>query len=261
MKHTLFKPKKSLGQNFILSDKTAEKIVSLAGSLENFNIIEIGPGYGVLTEQILKNNAKFLLAIEKDRDLVKQHDQLLNQYKGKYKVIETDALYIAEENLIELPAKIIASLPYNISVALLLKWLNDNIKIFDCLILVLQKEVAERLVAQPNSKKYGYLSVLSQLLCDVTIEFDLSPSEFFPRPKVYSSVIKINPLTEQRFPVNLKVLSKLMNIIFAQKRKMLRNCVMKDNKNILQKLQLSGEERAENLTIEQLCLLANHLTI
>ncbi len=182
MKKFLLKPKKSLGQNFILSSEITKKIVALAGSLENFNVIEIGPGYGALTREILVHNPKSLLSIEKDRDLVKHHDQLLNEHQGKYRIIEADALHIIEEELIERPVKVIANLPYNISVALFLKWL-DSIKFFTSLTLMFQKEVADRITARPNSKDYGPLSVLSQLLCDIKRNLILNLKSFFQDQK------------------------------------------------------------------------------
>ncbi|MDN5247756.1 MAG: 16S rRNA (adenine(1518)-N(6)/adenine(1519)-N(6))-dimethyltransferase RsmA [Wolbachia endosymbiont of Tyrophagus putrescentiae] len=256
MEHIFSKPKKSLGQNFILSSETVRKIVDLSGDLGNFNVIEIGPGHGALTREILKRNPKCLLAVEKDSNLIKQHSQLLS---NRYKIIEADALDIVEEKLVELPVKVIANLPYNISVPLLIKWLN-NIKFFTSLTLMFQKEVAERIVAQPNSKNYGYLSIITQLLCDVKVEFHLSPQEFFPKPKVYSSVVTIKPLPTERFLVDRAALAKLAHTVFSQRRKMLRTSlksVVNNVEIVLKNAQLSGNERPENLTIEQFCLLAN----
>ncbi|EAL59427.1 dimethyladenosine transferase [Wolbachia endosymbiont of Drosophila ananassae] len=261
MKKFLLKPKKSLGQNFILSSEITKKIVALAGSLENFNVIEIGPGYGALTREILVHNPKSLLSIEKDRDLVKHHDQLLNEHQGKYRIIEADALHVTEEELIERPVKVIANLPYNISVVLFLKWLN-NIKFFTNLTLMFQKEVADRITARPNSKDYGSLSVLSQLLCDIKKEFDIEPKEFFPRPKIHSSVITVNPLPIPKFAVNLETLTRLTRAVFSQRRKMLRNSlqnITNHTETVLENAKLSGNERPENLTIEQFCLLANNV--
>ncbi len=261
MRKFLLKPKKSLGQNFILSSEITKKIVALADSLENFNVIEIGPGYGALTREILVHNPKSLLSIEKDRDLVKHHDQLLNEHQGKYRIIEADALHVIEEELIERPVKVIANLPYNISVVLFLKWLN-NIKFFTSLTLMFQKEVADRITARPNSKDYGSLSVLSQLLCDIKKEFDIEPKEFFPRPKIHSSVITVNPLPTPKFAVNLETLTRLTRAVFSQRRKMLRNSlqnITNHAETVLENAKLSGNERPENLTIEQFCLLANNI--
>jgi 16S rRNA (adenine1518-N6/adenine1519-N6)-dimethyltransferase len=255
----LLKPKKSLGQNFILSSEITKKIVVLVGNLEDFNVIEIGPGYGALTREILAHNPKSLLAIEKDSNLVKYHNQLLNEHQGRYRIVEADALHVIEEKLIERPVKVIANLPYNVSVALFLKWLN-NIKFFTSLTLMFQKEVADRIIARPNSKDYGSLSVLSQLLCNIRKEFDIEPKEFFPRPKVHSSVITVNPLPTQRFAVNLETLTKLTRAVFAQRRKMLRNSlqnITNHAETILENAKLNGSERPENLSIEQFCLLAN----
>ncbi|WP_343289010.1 16S rRNA (adenine(1518)-N(6)/adenine(1519)-N(6))-dimethyltransferase RsmA [Wolbachia endosymbiont of Encarsia formosa] len=263
MKKFSLKPKKSLGQNFILSNEITKRIVALAGSMKDFNVIEIGPGYGALTREILAYNPKFLLSIEKDSSLVKHHEQLLNEHKGKYRIIEADALNVVEKELVECPVKVIANLPYNISVALFLKWLN-NIKFFTNLTLMFQKEVAEGITAEPSSKDYGSLSVLSQLLCDIKKEFDIEPKEFFPRPKVYSSVITVKPLPTPRFAVNLETLTKLTRAVFAQRRKMLRNSlqsITSDVSTTLENAKLSGDERPESLTIEQFCLLANNVIL
>nr|CAH7740610.1 unnamed protein product [Callosobruchus chinensis] len=250
MKKFLLKPKKSLGQNFILSNEIIKRIVALAGSLKDFNVIEIGPGYGALTREILAYNPKFLLSIEKDSSLVKHHEQLLNEHQGKYRIIEADALNVVEKELVECPVKVIANLPYNISVALFLKWLN-NIKFFTNLTLMFQKEVAERITAEPNSKDYGSLSVLSQLLCDIKKEFDIEPKEFFQDQKYIL-----------QFAVNLETLTKLTRAMFAQRRKMLRNSlqsITSDVSTTLENAKLSGDERPESLTIEQFCLLANNI--
>ncbi|MGL9717112.1 MAG: 16S rRNA (adenine(1518)-N(6)/adenine(1519)-N(6))-dimethyltransferase RsmA [Wolbachia sp.] len=259
MRKFLLEPKKSLGQNFILSSEITKRIAVLAGNLEDFNVIEIGPGYGALTREILAHNPKSLLAIEKDSNLVQCHDQLLNEHQGKFRIMEADALHVIEQELIERPVKVIANLPYNVSVALFLKWL-DNIKFFASLTLMFQKEVADRIIAKPNSKDYGSLSVLSQLLCDIRKEFDIEPKEFFPRPKVHSSVITVKPLPTQRFAVNLEALTRLTRTVFAKRRKMLRNSlhnITSCAEAILEDAKLSGNERPENLTIEQFCLLAN----
>ncbi len=251
------RPKKSLGQNFILSDHTAKRVVDVAGDLSRFNVIEIGPGHGALTKKILERNPKSLLAVEKDTDLIKQHDRLLSLYKGRYKIIAADALSITETEFVDSPVKVIASLPYNISVALFLKWL-EKIDTFTDLTLILQKEVANRIAAQPHSKDYGYLSVISQLFCNIEINFDLAPEEFFPKPKVYSSVIKVYPLSIQRFDVDLITLKKLMRVAFAQRRKMLKTSLkgmIKNKKDIFTDAKLTGNERPEDVTIEQFCLL------
>ncbi len=125
-----------------------------------------------------------------------------------------------------------------------------------------QKEVADRITARPNSKDYGSLSVLSQLLCDIKKEFDIEPKEFFPRPKIHSSVITVNPLPIPKFAVNLETLTRLTRAVFSQRRKMLRNSlqnITNHTETVLENAKLSGNERPENLTIEQFCLLANNV--
>ncbi|WP_408647406.1 16S rRNA (adenine(1518)-N(6)/adenine(1519)-N(6))-dimethyltransferase RsmA [Wolbachia endosymbiont of Pentidionis agamae] len=261
MQATFTKLKKGLGQHFLLSQKTAEKIVDLAEDLEHFNVIEVGPGRGILTREILKRNPKYLLSVEKDRSLIKWHSDLLLLYQNNYKIVEADALFMKEEEIMKQPVKVIANLPYNISVALFLKWLN-NIKYFTHLTLMFQKEVADRIVAKPNSKAYGSLSILSQLLCNIEEKLIISPEEFFPKPKVYSSVITVRPLETQRFQIDIKALNKILNIVFTQRRKMLRTSLKKLTTNIdsiFKSIGLTGNERPENLSIKEFCLLANSL--
>ncbi|UWI83235.1 16S rRNA (adenine(1518)-N(6)/adenine(1519)-N(6))-dimethyltransferase RsmA [Wolbachia endosymbiont of Howardula sp.] len=262
MRRVLFKHKRNLGQHFIVSDEVIKKMIIISGTLEHFNIIEIGPGYGALTREILKHNPKSLLAVEKDSSFIKFHSHLLNTYKSKYRIIEADALYLAEETLISPPIKLIANLPYNISVMLCIKWLH-KIKYFTSLILILQQEVVERLVAQPNSRYYGFLSIISQLLCNIKKEFDILPTDFYPIPKVHSAAITLNVLPIQRYEVNLDSLIKITNIIFTQRRKMIRKILQGITNHVnvvLDNTQLSGLERPASLTIEQLCILTNNLS-
>ncbi len=252
-------PKKWLGQNFILSSDITDKIVALAGDLKDFNIIEIGPGLGSLTRSILKSNPKHLLSIEKDESLIKEHDKLIADYKSKYCIFNADALHVKERELIDQPVKVIANLPYNVSVVLLLKWLED-INFFTSLTLMFQKEVADRIVAKPNSKSYGRLSILTQLFCDVHKEFDLKPAVFFPQPKVDSSVITITPLSIPRFLVDINTLKKVMNVVFNKRRKMLSTSLKEivcDVSVVLDAAGIQGNERPEDLNIEQFCKLAN----
>ena len=139
-------------------------------------------------------------------------------------------------------------------------WLN-NIKIVTSVTLMFQKDVADRITARPNSKDYGSLSVLSQLLCDIKKEFDIELKEFFPRPKVNSSVIKVNPLLSPKFAVNLETLTRLTRAVFAQRRKMLRNSlqnITNHTETVVENDKLRGNERTENFTIEQFCLMANN---
>lgn len=257
----MIKPKKKLGQNFILSSDITDKIVALAGDLSDFNVIEVGPGFGSLTRSILKANPKYLLSIEKDESLILKHSNLIENYGGKYQILNADALHVKEQELVDKPVKVIANLPYNISVVLLLKWLED-INFFTSLTLMFQKEVADRIVATSNSKSYGRLSILIQLFCDVKKEFDLKPEVFFPKPKVDSSVIAITPLPMPRFSVDIHALKKVMNVVFSKRRKMLSSSLKEVSHNanaLLDAAEIEGNKRPEDLSIEQFCKLANAL--
>ncbi|XGA08567.1 MAG: 16S rRNA (adenine(1518)-N(6)/adenine(1519)-N(6))-dimethyltransferase RsmA [Wolbachia endosymbiont of Xenopsylla cheopis] len=257
----MIKPNKKLGQNFILSSDVTDKIAALAGDLSEFNVIEVGPGFGSLTRSILECNPKYLLSIEKDESLISKHSSLIENYDGKYQILNADALHVKEQELIDKPVKVIANLPYNVSVVLLLKWLED-INFFTGLTLMFQKEVADRIVATPNSKSYGRLSILTQLFCDVKKEFDLKPEAFFPKPKVDSSIVTITPLPAPRFSVDICTLKKVMNTVFSKRRKMLSSSLKEishDTGALLNAVEIEGNKRPEDLSIEQFCRLANAL--
>ncbi|WP_410519847.1 16S rRNA (adenine(1518)-N(6)/adenine(1519)-N(6))-dimethyltransferase RsmA [Candidatus Mesenet endosymbiont of Agriotes lineatus] len=257
----MIKPKKKLGQNFILSSDITDKIAALAGDLSEFNVIEVGPGFGSLTRSILKCSPKYLLSIEKDESLILKHSSLIENYVGKYQILNADALHVKERELVDKPVKVIANLPYNVSVVLLLKWLED-INFFTSLTLMFQKEVADRIVATPNSKSYGRLSILTQLFCDVKKEFDLKPEVFFPKPKVDSAVVTITPLPSPRFSVDICTLKKVMNAVFNKRRKMLSSSLKEISHNtdaLLNATEIEGSKRPEDLNIEQFCKLANAL--
>ncbi|WP_169193163.1 16S rRNA (adenine(1518)-N(6)/adenine(1519)-N(6))-dimethyltransferase RsmA, partial [Anaplasma platys] len=178
--------KKSLGQNFILAPSIGENIVSFAGCIEGYDIIEVGPGLGTMTQAIIKGGVRKLVSIEKDESLAAVHNKLEKAYPS-YKCIYQDILDIDIRSLeLNPPIKMIANLPYNISVVLLLKLL-DSIQMFEKLTLMFQKEVANRIVAVPGTKGYSTLSVLVQLLCSVEKVADFPPEVFSPAPKVHSS--------------------------------------------------------------------------
>ncbi|KAB0453291.1 16S rRNA (adenine(1518)-N(6)/adenine(1519)-N(6))-dimethyltransferase RsmA [Anaplasma marginale] len=251
---------KSLGQNFILDPSMAEKIVSYAGSIEGYNIIEVGPGFGTMTEVILRSKVASLLAIEKDRRLSPMHKGLMQKYPN-YRYIEHDVLEINLETMISAPSKMIANLPYNISVILLLRMLK-YIHNFEKLTLMFQKEVAERLVAKPGTKSYSILSVLVQLLCDVEKVKDLRPGAFSPPPKVCSSVVNITPLGNLRFPVDYSYMLKMLKKAFGCKRKTVRNALGLPHQEfdaLLAECRIPPSVRTENLSVEQLCAVSNFL--
>src|SRR3989304_7418597 len=203
-------PRKRFGQNFLIDKNIADKIVDALGLTAGDAIIEIGPGLGVMTVRDLGAGVK-VLAIEIDRDLAGILEQRLHD-KGNLEIINADALKVSYKELADKygikPAatgkqklKLVSNLPYNISTPIIFKFLEER-EAFSMLVLMLQKEVAERIVSRPDTKEYGVLSVLIQLLADVAVEFDVPPSCFYPEPKVYSSVVRFNILQRPRIDVD-----------------------------------------------------------
>ncbi len=180
--------RKSLGQHFILDLNLTRRIARAAGPLDDATVIEIGPGPGGLTRALLAEGARRVVAIERDPRCLAALGELAARYPGRLELVAGDALALDPATLSEPPRKIVANLPYNIATALLLRWL-DRIGEYQSLVLMFQREVAERLVAAPRSPAYGRLSVLVQWLCEPKILFDLPPRAFVPPPKVTSSVV------------------------------------------------------------------------
>jgi len=225
-----FKLKKKFGQHFLKNEKIIDDIVNLKG-LENKNIIEIGPGLGVLTKAILKKKPRFLVSIEKDYKLEPYLLPLVKRYDSNFILRFDDALKTNIEEIYKKDSLIlIANLPYNIATTLLISWLQ-YIKIFDSLIVMVQKEVAERLTAQISSKSYGRVSVLMQLYCEIEKKFDVCPENFMPPPKVVSTVIHIIPkkkITE----FNYSNMDLLLKNSFRFRRKKLKNNLLKYYSNV-----------------------------
>jgi len=257
-------PSKKLGQNFLMDQNISVKIVGQILNYKNSTILEIGPGLGAITEQLLKSEAKKIIVVEYDKACLRYLYDLHELHKEKLEVIDCDALKLNESSLIEKGERltIISNLPYNISVVLLIKWL-DQLAIIDHMILMFQKEVAERILAKPGSKIYGIVSILVQYLCDVQHCFDVSPTVFYPPPKVISAVVSVKPkeLTAERIRIYQKI-KMLCNKVFNQRRKMLRN-TLKDlfpsPEETLNQVGLNGKMRPEELTVENFESLAKLL--
>ena len=253
---------KSLGQNFLLDQNITDKIVRHAGDLSGVTVVEIGPGPGGLTRSLLKSDAKKIITVEFDERAVGALQDLKDISDGRLEIIHGDAL---EENLLEHadgPRKIIANLPYNIATPLLMNWLSqirDDADAYDEMILMFQKEVAERITAGPGGKTYGRLSVMCQWLCETKKLFDLSPSAFTPPPKVKSSVVKFTAKIPDQDAPSFKAVEKVTAAAFGQRRKMIRSS-LRDYIQVIEKLGLNPEERAEELRPEDYILLANSLT-
>ena len=241
--------KKSLGQNFLIDENILKKIVSII-KIENKSILEIGPGTGNLTSYILKNNPKKLIVIEKDKELI---IFLKKKFEEKIEIINEDILKINEKNLDKEKLIVFGNLPYNISTEILTKWilnLKNKIFWFDSLILMFQKEVAERIISNFNSSKYGRLSVLANWKLDVEKVFDISPNCFYPKPKVESSLLFFRPKKIFYQFENPRNLEKVTRVFFNQRRKKLKkpfNLLFKDNTNILNNLKIDLNLRPQNL--------------
>ena len=251
-------PKKSLGQNFLTDKHVLEKITNIV-SIRNKYVLEIGPGTGNLSSFILKKKPKKLIAIEKDNLLA---TNLQNNFKDQMTIINKDILEIDETSLCQNKVTVFGNLLYNISTEILSKWiinLNDKIW-FDCLILMFQKEVAERIIAKFNTSSYGRLSILANWKLNIKKICDIKPDSFSPRPKVNSCLLFFTPKKSFFSIKDSKNLEKITRIFFNQRRKMLKkpfNQLFNGNKNIVDKLKIDLNLRPQNLDFETYYKLTN----
>ena len=256
--------KKSLGQNFLLDMNITDKIIRSSLEAQNKNdfsgqcVYEIGPGPGGLTRAILKANPDKLTVIEMDSRCIQIMNELKEVYGNKMQIVEGDALKYPFDEASSLPKNIISNLPYNISVPLLLNWIK-NMEQFNSLTLMFQKEVAERITAEPNNKNYGRISVMAQLTCKIKTLFNLNPNCFVPAPKIWSTVLLFQPLSQIPDIKTLNKVEKLTELAFGQRRKMLRQSLksIPDLINLCKKAGIDTTARAENLTPQQYLILAN----
>jgi len=256
--------RKSLGQNFLLDLNLTAKIARQAGPLDGCDILEIGPGPGGLTRGLLAEGARFVLAIEKDRRCLTALHQISNAYPERLTVLEGDALSIDPLQYLTPPIKVAANLPYNIGTELLIRWLTPPQwpPFWTSLTLMFQREVADRIVAQPGSKSYGRLALLAQWRCDPQIVMSLPPEAFTPPPKVSSAVVHFTALPAPRFPADPKVLERVIAMAFNQRRKMLRSALKGLGPDIEDRLVAAGlkpTERAEQVSLEGFCNLARQI--
>ncbi len=249
--------KKSLGQNFLIDKNILEKITNII-NINNKNVLEIGPGTGNLTSYILKKNPKKLYVIEKDNNLV---IDLEKKFNNQISIINDDVLKIDETNLFQEKVIVFGNLPYNISTEILSKWiinLKDSFW-FESLILMFQKEVADRIIAKFNTSNYGRLSIISNWKLNIEKIYDIKPSAFYPKPKIDSSLLLFCP--KKKFvkindPYNLE---KITRIFFNQRRKMLKkpfNQLFNGNQNVLNKLKIDLNLRPQNLNLDTYYKLA-----
>jgi len=248
----VIKPKKSLGQNFLIDRNILEKITGIT-SIKKKMILEVGPGSGNLTSYILKNNPKKIFLIEKDESLV---SFLKKEFNDKVTIINDDILSINEKNIFNEKLTVFGNLPYNISTEILCKWilnLDNDYFWFDCLILMFQKEVADRIISNFNSTKYGRLSVLSQWKLDIEKICDIKSNSFYPKPKVDSSLLYFKPKKNYYKFNDPKNLEFITRIFFNQRRKMLKkpfNQIFNGDFKIANKLKINLNLRPQNLDHE-----------
>ena len=245
------KPKKSLGQNFLIDHNVLEQIVDTV-EIADKEVLEIGPGSGNLTTYILKKNPKKVYTIEKDDELTVL---LKEKFTNEITIINDDVLKISEDKISTEKLTVFGNLPYNISTEILSKWItNLDKKIwFENLILMFQKEVAERIIAESNTSKYGRLSILSNWKLNIKKIMDIKPQSFSPRPKVDSTLLLFTPRVKFFELKDAKNLEMITRVFFSQRRKMLKkpfNQIFKNPIEISQKFNIDLNLRPQNLEPE-----------
>ena len=256
--------RKSLGQNFLLDLNLTARIARSAGPLEGVRVIEVGPGPGGLTRALLALGTKQVIAVERDRRCIMALQEIAEHFAGRLTIVEADAMeFDPTPHLDGGPARIVSNLPYNIATALLVSWLSAEPwpPWYDSLVLTFQKEVAERIVAEPGSKQYGRLSVLAQWRTEPRILFDIAPSAFVPPPKIISSVVRLVP---RKTPAacDLKTLERVTEAAFGQRRKMLRQSLKSlvvDAGALLAAAGLDPTARAQDIPVAGFVALARCL--
>ena len=247
----MIRAKKSLGQNFLIDEKVLNQIVNCV-NIENKAILEIGPGTGNLTRYILNKKPKNFTVIEKDNELA---NKLKEQFKEKLSIINNDILNIDEHSLFKEKVIVFGNLPYNISTEILSKWiinLNNDFW-FENLVLMFQKEVADRIIASYNNSNYGRLSILANWKLIIKKICDIKPNSFLPKPKIDSSLLFFTPRKDFYKINNPKNLEKITRVFFSNRRKMIKkpfNQIFNGNSRILKKLNIDLNLRPQNLNFE-----------
>ncbi len=253
--------KKRFGQHFLLDLNLTRRIARAAAPLGEGTVIEIGPGPGGLTRALLLEGAGRVVAVEVDARAFGPLLELQAAAGGRLDLVEADALKIEPRDLGAAPLRIVANLPYNVSTALLVRWLHAANDIAD-MVLMFQKEVVDRLVAVPRTKDYGRLSVLAQHVCEVRRLFDVAPTAFVPPPKVTSAVARLTPRPQAARLADLRPLERVTAAAFGQRRKMLRGSlagIYTDPVATLERLGLRPTARAEELSVDDFVRLAGAL--
>ncbi len=265
--------KKSLGQNFLFDLNLTRRIARAAGAapdarsaadkpLRGGVFYEVGPGPGGLTRALLSEGADKVIAVERDARCLPALEEIARAWPGKLEVISADALKLDETAILPRGVRIAANLPYNVGTALLIKWLTVEAwpPLWASLTLMFQKEVAQRITAQPGSEHYGRLSVLAQWRCTAKVLFDVNKGAFVPPPSVTSAIVRLEPRAEPLAPANLPDLEKITAAAFGQRRKMLRQSLKPlGGETLLAKAGIDPTMRPEDLKIEQFAALARAL--
>ena len=258
---------KSLGQNFLLDLNLTSKIARAAGKLEGLTVFEIGPGPGGLTRALVASGAAKVIAIEYDPRAVYALQSLKDASNGVLEIVQEDALHadlpaLAQKFGGKPPFVIVANLPYNIATPLLTGWMEqiyNQPALYRELVLMFQKEVAQRIVGKPSSKTYGRLSILCQWLCTAKIMFDVPASAFTPPPKVTSSIVRLVPHPPEGEQPSFELMEQITAAAFGQRRKMIRGS-LKDYMPFVQQCGLREEARAEELDVKDFVALARLAT-
>jgi 16S rRNA (adenine1518-N6/adenine1519-N6)-dimethyltransferase len=257
--------RKSLGQNFLLDLNLTARIARAAGPLEDTTVIEIGPGPGGLTRALLALGARRVIAVERDQRALAALEEISARYPGRLEIICADAQRFDPRPLLGgTTAKIVANLPYNIATALLIDWLSIEPwpPWYDMMVLMFQREVAERIVARANDEAYGRLGVLANWRTEPKILFDISPAAFVPQPKVTSSVVRLVPRAAPE-PCDRKALEMVAAAAFGQRRKMLRQSLKSlpvDPARLAEAADVDLTRRAETVPVSGFVAMARELT-
>ena len=259
-RHGLF-AKKSLGQNFLLDLNLTARVARAGGSLDGVTVVEVGPGPGGLTRALLAEGARRVIAIERDDRAINALQEIAARYPGRIDIVPGDALeFDARAHLGFERARVIANLPYNIATPLLIGWLSESWPPwYDSLVLMFQREVAERIVATSGSKAYGRLAVLAGWRTEAKIMFDVAPTAFVPPPKVTSSVVRLIPRAKP-LACDANALQRVTEAAFGQRRKMLRQSLKSvgvDTLRLLAEACIEPTVRAEEIPVEGFVALAN----
>jgi len=243
-----------LGQHFLLDLNLTDRIARAAGDLTSTDVIEVGPGPGGLTRSLLQAGARHVIAVERDQRCIGALEDLVAVSEGRLEIVSGDALKVDTVALTTAPRRVIANLPYNVSTPLLLGWLR-RADAFASLTLMFQREVADRLLAEPRSKAYGRLSVITQRIADVRREFNVSRDAFTPPPKVMSTVVTLTPRPDILDPALFSAVETVTAAAFGQRRKMLRSSLAALEIDPAD-AGIEATRRAEELSVEEFCALA-----